>query len=286
MLAVLLGLFAATCWSIHDLFTGKMARLLGPMVTAFLVMLVGAAMLLPVVLWRGHLWQAGLAGLGEALALGVAYAVGMAALFKAFHMAPVSVVGPLTAGYPALVVLWGVVNGLSPSALQWLAVVLTIAGAIIVGRMAHEEDEGATLDPARMPEVAIACLVASLGFAAAVVLGQKAAVSLGEFEATFVSRFSAALCLMPFLETRLAGLSRLTRLPAGIFIMSALDVTALTAVNGAGFLPGKEYAAMGISAYGAIAVLLAMLFLGERVAKGQWLGIAMIVVGVTTLAMP
>lgn len=286
MFAVLLGLAAATCWSIHDLFTGRMTRLLGPVASAFVVMLVGAALLLPIVLWRGVLWQADGAALRLSLALGVAYALGMAALFRAFHLAPVSVVGPLTAGYPALVVMWGVAHGLVPSALQWAAVALTIAGAIIVGRLAHQEDEGATLDPAKMPEVALACLIASVSFAAAVVLGQKAAVAMGEFEATFISRFSAALCLLPFLETGIAELRRVTRLPPGVFIMAAFDVAALTMVNAAGHLPGKEYAAMGISAYGAIAVLLAMVFLGERVARGQWLGIAMIVAGVTALAMP
>ncbi|HMT13912.1 MAG TPA: DMT family transporter [Aestuariivirga sp.] len=286
MFPVLLGLAAATCWSIHDMFTGRMTRLLGPVATAFVVMLAGAFLLLPIVLWRGHIWQADLAGTMQALALGVAYALGMAALFKAFHLAPVSVVGPLTAGYPALVVIWGVVHGLQPTALQWAAVAVTIAGAVIVGRLAHQEDEGATLDPARMPEVALASVIASVGFAAAVILGQDAAVALGEYEATFVSRFSAALCLLPFLETKLGALRRVTRLPWGIFIMAAMDVAALTMINAAGHLPGKEYAAMGISAYGAIAVVLAMVFLGERVARGQWLGIAMIVSGVTVLALP
>ena len=42
----------------------------------------------------------------------------------------------------------------------------------------------------------------------------------------------------------------------------------------------KEYGAMAITAYGALAVLLATIVLREKVSAGQWLGIALIAVGV------
>jgi uncharacterized membrane protein len=67
--------------------------------------------------------------------------------------------------------------------------------------------------------------------------------------------------------------------------MGALDVLGVIAVNASGHLPGKEFAAIGVSAYGALAVLLAMIFLKEKVSGGQWIGILMIAAGVATMSM-
>jgi uncharacterized membrane protein len=67
--------------------------------------------------------------------------------------------------------------------------------------------------------------------------------------------------------------------------MGILDVLGLVAVNASGHLPAKEFAAIGISAYGAIAVALARVVLQESVTPLQWLGIAMITVGVAALAL-
>ena len=68
-----------------------------------------------------------------------------------------------------------------------------------------------------------------------------------------------------------------------IAIMALLDVSALTGINYMGRLPAKEMGAMGISAYGGVAVLLAMIFLKEKVTIPQWFGIALTVAGVAVL---
>lgn len=287
MLAVALGLVAALCWSAHDVVARSYAERMGPFRMAFGVALAGAVVLLPLVLWRGVIWQAESWALGYAVALGVVYAFALGGLLKAFSLAPVSIVGPMTAGYPALVVVWGLYNGLTPVALEWFGLVLVLAGAIIVGA---SSDEGAGRKAISKGQVVIALLAivaANLGFSSAVVLGQTAAVSMGEMETTFVSRFPAALLLLPLLisDTRRSG-----AWPKGgslaILAMAALDVLAVTSVNAAGHFPNKEFAAMGVSAYGALAVLLAMIFLREKVSRGQWFGIALICIGIACLGWP
>ena len=130
------------------------------------------------------------------------------------------------------------------------------------------------------------CLLACLGYAVAVVLGQSAAVIIGETEAALVSRPTALLAILPFVwsESRTSSLKPLHWL--AILTMGGLDMLGLVAVNAAGFLPGREFAAVGISAYGAIAVVLAMMALKEKVSAGQWGGIALITAGVAGLAIP
>ncbi|MFO1123040.1 MAG: DMT family transporter [Hyphomicrobiales bacterium] len=285
MAAVLLGVFAALCWSLHDLVARSYAERIGPFRMAAVVMVAGAALLLGLVLWRGSIWTASGAGLMEGLLLGLAYGLGVGGLFKAFSLGPISLVGPVVGGYPILVVFWGVAHGLAPTALEWAAVAATFAGAVIVARSGPAGGGINAVTPGKLPELALFGTISALGYAAAIVIGQNAAVSVGEIEATFLSRFTAFLVILPFLarEARPRPLAPAHWL--GMLAMALLDVLGLVAVNASGHLPGKTFAAIGIAAYSAIAVVLAMLVLKEKVSAGQWLGILMICAGVATLSL-
>jgi drug/metabolite transporter (DMT)-like permease len=287
MMSVLLGLVAALCWSTHDLLARRFAGNAGPFRMSFWIMLAGGALLAVPVVWRGQL----LAGEGyaviTALAMGLVYAFAIGALLLAFSLAPVSIVGPLTAGYPALVVVWGLWQGHVPTWPQWLAIALVLAGVLIVSRNGHDDDHADTVVTGKMPLVIAAALIADLAFAATVIMGQSATEGLGEYEVTFLSRFpAAALLLLMMLKDRaqLAPLSTAGQL--AIVAMAACDVTAVTAINAAAWFPNRELGAMAISSYGALSVLMAMIFLRERVTALQWFGIILVVVGVAILGWP
>jgi drug/metabolite transporter (DMT)-like permease len=219
------------------------------------------------------------------LLLGFVYGFGVGGLFKAFSLGPVSLVGPITAGYPVLAVLWGVFNGLEPTLLQWACVGATLMGAIIVARSGEADGGINAVDPGKMPQLLFFATMAALGYASSIVLGQQAALTVGEVDATWLSRPVALLVLLPFVyfDGKSGVLSRNQWI--AIIVMSGLDVAGVIAVNSSGHYPGKEFAGIGISAYGAIAVILAMIFLKEKVSRGQWVGLAMIVLGVATLSV-
>jgi drug/metabolite transporter (DMT)-like permease len=284
MMAILLGLFAALCWALHDILARLFAGVLGAYRLAFLALVIGALLLVPVIGWRQALWQANASQMTQALAMGIAYAMALGGLFKAFGLAPVSIVGPLTSAYPAMVVLWGVVNGLAPTPLQWGAVVIIIVGAFVVSAYGPPDGGIKAIPQGKVGIVFFACLAAIVGFSASLVLGQKVAVTLGEFETTFISRGPAALLMLPLArsDTALAA-PFAARGWLAVIAMALLDVLAVSGINHAGHFDNKEFAAMAIAAYGAVSVLLARLFLKENVSAGQWLGIAMLTVGVSYL---
>ena len=287
MFSVLLGLVAAFSWSVHDLLARRFAGNQGPFRMSFWIMLAGAVLLTTPVLWRGQLFAGETHAIAMALAMGLVYAFALGALLLAFSLAPVSIVGPLTAGYPALVVIWGMMNGHVPSALQWLAIGLILAGVLIVSRSGHADEQDDTVAPGKMPLVIAAALVADLAFALTVIMGQSATEGLGEYEVTFLSRFPAAAVLLIMMlkdRARLPPLSHAGRL--SIVAMAACDVTAVTAINAAAWFPNRELGAMAISSYGALSVVMAMVFLRERVTLIQWLGIFLVVVGVGILGWP
>jgi drug/metabolite transporter (DMT)-like permease len=285
MIAVLLGVFAALCWSIHDLLARVYAARIGPVRMAIAVMVLGGVFIAVAVFYRGQIWHASGGGIISGLVLGVAYGMGIGGLFKAYSLGPISLVGPITAGYPILAVLWNVAMGVSPSLLQWLAVAAAMAGAVVVGRTGHA-DGGINAVPKKdVLPLFFFCLVAGVGYSASIILGQKAGLSIGEYEATWVSRFTGTLVLVPFLLGEAKPSPLQARHWLALAAMALLDVAGVTAVNLSGFMPGHEFAGIGISAYGGLAVILAAVFLKEKVSPGQWFGICLIVGGVAALAL-
>lgn len=287
MIALFFGLFAGLCWSVHDLIARYYSSKIGAYRMAIWTLLLGSMLLSAVVLWRGTIQNIDLKTAELILLLGVIYGIAIGSLFKAFSIAPVSIVGPFTAGYPALVVVWGLIMGVEPNAIQLLAIILILSGAIVVGRMGPEDGGMASVEVSQRPSLFFFCTLASFCFAAAVVLGQTASTRLGEIETTFMNRFPAALVLIPF-ALREKPLIKSINLNMGraLVAMASLDVLAVCSINYMGRFPQKELGAMGISAYGAISVLLAMIILKEKVTSWQWFGIAMIIIGVGILTIP
>lgn len=286
MIALSLGLLAALGWSIHDLLAKRFAAEAGPFRLSLWILLTGALLLLLPVFWRGQIWDADRASVLLALATGVIYAAAIGGLLKAFSLAPVSIVGPFTAGYPALVVFWGLVNGLVPSPLQWSSLVVILAGVVIVGRTGPPDGGIAAIAKGKISVVVASCVIASFCFAAAIVMGQAATPGLGEYETTLLMRLPAAAVLflvMAQQEPKRQAVAKTTWI--GIGAMAICDVTAVTAINVSAFYPGREWGAMAIAAYGALSVLLAMVFLKEKVSTGQWAGILLVVAGVVALSI-
>jgi drug/metabolite transporter (DMT)-like permease len=283
--AILTGMLAALNWSVHDLLARSLAGRVGPFRLAAAVMVLGGLLLTPFILWKGSAFAARGVGLGLSLALGAAYGMGIGGLYKAFSMGPVSVVAPLTASYPAVVMLWGVLGGLRPSLLQWLSIAVTLAGAIVISRSGHEDGGINAVARGKLFAFISFCVISLLGFASAFILGQNAAVAVGEVEAAWISRLTAALAILPFLVSEAKAEWPVSLTWLLIAAMAFFDVAGLIAMNASGHLPNREFASVGISTYAAIAVVLSAIFLKEKVSLGQWAGIAMIVAGIATLSV-
>lgn len=279
MIAVLLGVFAALSWSLHDLVARVYSQRLGPMRMALAVIVTGGLLLTPFA-FAGGLSSISLTAVGLSLLLGVAYAGGIGGLFKALSLGPISLVGPFTATYPALVVAWNVANGVIPTALQWLAIAAALAGAVIVSRAGHADGGINAVAKKDVAKLFAACAISMLCYAASVVIGQKAGALAGEYPATWISRFSAALVLLPLMRGETPAERLAPKHLIGILAMGLFDIMGQIAVNMTGTMPGHEYTAIGIASIGATSAILAALILKERVSAAQWCGIALIVGGV------
>jgi drug/metabolite transporter (DMT)-like permease len=279
---VLLGSLAALCWGTLDFLAGTTSRAIGPIRVTTAVTVIGLA-LLTLWLWtfgefpslrRDHIWWPLLAGIG--------YAFATLFLFAAIASGPVSLAVPVTMSYPATSVITATFLGHMPSPLQFLFVAVILAGVLLVALGEH--DNGAPAAPGRKRRTLIFALLAHLTFVIAVFTGQSSAPLFGEIETTWISRLAGSAVMLPLLFIgKSSGRGEVKHLPL-LGVMALLDTIAAVLLFAAGKTAQPELAAVSGTASGAITVILAWIFLSEKIVYLRWLGIAATFFGIAALS--
>ena len=290
---LLFGLVAALGWGLTDVGAAVTGRRLGPIALAALAQSLGLSVFLVLALATGrgvephHAVTAALFG----LIAGVAY---MSA-FTALRIGPLAVVSPVMATYGALTVVLAVVfRGERLAPLDWLGVVFATVGIALAGLVA---DGGwRTMRPVSIG-VAFA-LLADVGFAVSTVGLAAPIQEAGWLPVMTVSRSANVALVLGVLAVAvfarppiLAGAvnvdrTAIRRIAAGIVAVGLLDAMATIS-----FAVGLEVSLTWLvgltSSFGpAVAVLVAVGAMGERLRGSQWLGLAMLGAGVLVLALP
>lgn len=218
---------------------------------------------------------------------GVAMAAATLLLYEALALGPVTVAAPIVAAHPALIVVIAAMLGKPSTPLQWLAIVATIAGAVVSARYSPDDGGGSNVGP-RFRRTAVLAAVACCCYAAFVILGQMAARTYGDLQTVWAGRIIAILVLLPvFARGRCSG--RRTAISSGP-LLALLGLQGLLDIGGHLFLFAGSFAAQPhivaviASCFGAVTTLLGYLILRERVSFPQWLGIAMVFAGIAALS--
>lgn len=282
MSSALLGSVAALTWGTHDFLARFPSRRIGPINSAFGVTVAGFLILglwqlvsgePPTIVWPS-LWLTAVTG--------IAFAVATLALYGALAIGPISVVAPIAGSYPALAVLFALIAGDRPLLVEWLAVAAVMAGVVLVAQ--RKEDAGSSEPAGSMRTIVGLSLIASVGFAIAFISGQAAVAIFGEVPSVWLARaFGIATVALAYLRPA-AHFEMPARWLPVLGAMGLLDVSALVAVTTAGNLPDPAIATVVSSGFGAVSVILAWLFLREKISMLQLLGIGLIFGGVMVLA--
>jgi drug/metabolite transporter (DMT)-like permease len=255
----LLALTASLSWGLGDFLAGLRTRRL-PVVTVLVVsQAAGLITIALVVALRGagppdgrYLFFGSLAG--------VAGAVGLAALYRGLAVGPMSIVAPISGTAAVVPVVAGLVTGERPSAAQAAGIGLAVAGVVLASRTRAVGGGHA----GRAEGVGLA-LVAALAFGEA---------SEGDpYWGTLAMRgTSFALLVLTALVLRPSFSLRERDLPV-LLLIGVLDTAgnALFAVATTKSL--LALAAVLAQLYPVVTVLLARLVLGERISRGQGIGV-------------
>jgi uncharacterized membrane protein len=204
---------------------------------------------------------------------GVTGSTGVALLYLALAIGPMSVVAPITAVCAAIVPLFvGLALGERPHPLAGVGVLLALGAVGLLGQ-SDTPAEGETRGPARLGRgvrVALASGVAIGGFFVA--LAQTAAAAM-----MWPLAISRTVSVTVFLAIALVG-----GRPAGVpraALTPALACGALDMVANALYMTAARQGPLGLvatlaSLYPASTVLLARIVLGERLGTWQQVGVA------------
>ncbi|HVQ11065.1 MAG TPA: DMT family transporter [Methyloceanibacter sp.] len=282
MISALFGLTSALGLGAADFMARFSARALGATLNYAAVLLIGAVGTTIWLLAAGTelVWSP----LGYAIALlhGIAVAVMCVLLYMGIARGPIAVVVPIVAAHPALVLVVNVMMGVRPSAAQWAAMAVIIAGGIFIARSAVAEPEEAEAKSNRI--TVLIAIGACLAYVVIVLTGQAATPLIGAPQTMWVGRWTGLIFIAGILLVQRAPLRIPVEWVPFVGLQAGLDTLGYIA-----FLAGSNSAAPHItmvvaSAFSVVAVLLARLIVHEPVSRMQWAAIALIAGGTAVLS--
>ncbi|MFQ5971823.1 MAG: DMT family transporter, partial [Alphaproteobacteria bacterium] len=269
------GTLTAFGWGTADFAARFSGRALGHANALLGMLLVGSVVLTAWVGLTGPrlVWDPAAAWL--LLVTGVGVMAATLLLYQGLARGPVTIVAPIVGSYPALVVAIAVLLGARPSGVQWTAMAAVMAGVVIVARAAGGFEARGAFERVHLRKTVGIALVSSCAFALAISAGQAATPVFGELQTLWVTRLVSLAALVPiFLLPGQQVRLTLAWWPV-LAAQGLLDSGAYLALFSGSLGAGAEMAAVTASAFGAVTVLLARIFLREAMSRPQWGGIVL-----------
>lgn len=286
--ALFWGMIAALSFGTADFLARGTSQSLGPRAAFTYVVMFGTVLMAGLMLVAGLPFRITGFGLLMSGFHGLCVTAMSIMLYAALVRGPVSLVVPLVAAHPILVILYDVAVGQSSlSAPQIMAAGLVIAGvagaSVFSFQHDHRPDSSEASTNQRKHVTLLLALGACLAYALLIITGQAAASEMGQASVALVGRASSAIILLVALALGLFKLPRPGRTIRPLTAQGMLDTLGYVALlaGGSTLFPGMT-AVVG-SMFGFITIVLARIFIRERIGLMQWLSIALSFAGVAWL---
>jgi len=287
-----LGVATAISWGTSDFIARFAIRTTGVVRALFGVQVWGALLLTILLFFAGdwgHLFDgSGWRPWAWGIVAGGINTGAMLALYRAFSVGKMAVVAPISASYPALTVLLSTFSGERFPLYRALGMLAALAGVILVA--AGEKSPPSTptslatepQNPVRNSAGILWALAAALGFGILFwLLGTRIIPRTGALATIWMIRVTGAFTTLAILLAQRTSLRvKNKRASAQLYSMGFFDTAAFTLSNLGMRIEQVAIVSVLGSLYGAVTVVLSALFLRERIAALQWLGIVSIFSGI------
>jgi drug/metabolite transporter (DMT)-like permease len=299
---VLLGLAAALNWGVADYMARFATRRIGSLRSLMFMQAVGFCALSIVMAATGH-WTRFFPAFAWApwiwiLLAGILSAFSTLALYRSFEVGVLALVSPIAASYPALTVVLSLATGERLTPAHGFGIAAVILG-VILAALVLPSPNGASNASASAPAADSAqsrhhllrgvpyALAAALGFGVNYwIIGFRVMPVFSGFGSVWVIRLITFLVLAMLLRP----LGETMALPRGstawlIFFIGLTDTAGFVANNLAFKQEEIAIATVLASLYGVVTLFFAAAFLRERLGRTQWLGVALIFLGVALVSV-
>lgn len=281
-MGILLGLAAALAWGTSDFFARFVTRRVGTLRSLFYMQTWGF-LLLTVYLVFSHSWghlfdSSGWRPWAWGFLAGACNTVAMFSFYRCLEVGKVAIVAPLSASYPVLTLLLSMFSGERLTLLRFCGAGAVLAGVILVAR--GEVVAGERVEAERSG-VVWALISAALFGLLWWMLGVHTIEATGPYASLWLIRMTGSLAsLVALICKRMPIFAPMGSSRWQPPLMGLLDTGAFAFGNRGMQMEQVSIITVLSSLYGAVTVVLAAIFLRERVGIVQWFGIIAIFVGV------
>ena len=289
-LAIILGLTGALCWGAADFAARFASRRVGAYRTLFFMQFFGFIALSLYLKFHGGFFE-GIAPGWHPWALaalaGVINMIASLSLYYSFQIGVMSIVAPVSSCYPALTVALAIMSGEKITALRGAGLAVTLVGVILAATSFAPNTADPKKESAHLAKGVGWAIVAALGFGVLFwFLGFYVVPAVGGTISVWVIRLTS----FSVLGIAAVPARQSLKLPSGgvWWLLAAVGVmdTAAFIANNAGLHTGQvSVVSVLASLYGAVTVVLAWIFLREKLERSQWFGIVLIFVGIVLVSL-
>ena len=274
MIALLGGLVGACCWAAATLCSARATRMIGsPSVLAW-VMIVGLAVVAPVMVIVGVPSGLGAPEVGWLVVAGAGNVLGLLLTYAAFRIGKISLVSPITSAEGAIAALLAVATGEAIGVGSGVMLIVIAAGVAL----ASIGPGGGSGDQLRATLLAAS---AALCFGASLFATGRVSEALPVVWAVIPARALGVVAVaLPLAATKHL---RLTRASLPLVVAAGLCEVAGFTAYAIGARHGIAISAVLASQFAALAVIAAHVLFHERITRLQLAGVATIAFGVAAL---
>lgn len=286
-MGILLSLSAALSWGVADFFAAFVSRRIGSLRALLVTQSLELVAIFCLLMARGTLLAASPQVLLLAMGLGVIQFAGIALLYRAFEIGQLSIVAPLASSFVVFTALFAWLSGEPTASLALWGALLLFVGVVLVTQ-SPSKAATPTTSLAGIWEALAAAVFISLVFWKFGALVQRSAPLWPLLPLRICTVAGAAMMLAikkPSLPPH--TLSEETNRPLWPMIV------AVTIANGMAWMSfdaalkqaSTTVVAALSSLFAAVTIFMAWMFLKERLARVQWVGVAVILLGVLMVSL-
>jgi drug/metabolite transporter (DMT)-like permease len=291
-MTIILGLAAAIFWGSADFLARYSTRIIGTYRTLFFMQFFGIAGLSIYLVLSGDFARLAQATYWQAWAWALLAAVlnvfSSLALYRAFEVGILSIVSPIASSSSALAVVFALMSGETISLPHGIGIIVALVGIVLAATAFSSTKDAMSVKRIAveaqrkhmLPRGVSWALAASLGYSVIFwILGFRVTPVLGGIAPVWLIRLTTiwvlALCVVPLKQHIRVPHGGVWWFIAGVGILDTAAYVSFTIG-----LTGGQVAIVGViaSLFTAVTVLLAWIFIREKLQWSQWLGVGIIFV--------